>query len=122
MLDHASLARLEEVKAWQKHYNMDPREDSKLSLLYAQGHVPLPPDEVARELMCTDFLYKRTLYGDLIEDFLRSVATRLRSEHDLTWTATWSIVRFYGPIALKLMCISSSGLYMPEHLPHPNEE
>lgn len=120
--------RVEEVQAWQRHYHMEPRADSKLTQLYASGVCTLHPAEVARELVCTEFLYRRTLYGELLEDFLRCVADGLRRECEaqtgcpLSWTATWNIVRFYGPIALKLMCVSSSGLYMPEHLPDPREE
>ena len=114
--------RAEQLGAWQRHYHIEPRGDSRLAELFVQGQVAMRADEVARELMCTDFLYKRTLYGDLLEGFLRRVAARLRQEHELTWTATWSVVRFYGPLALKLMCLSSSGLYMPEHLPDPREE
>ena len=81
------------------------------------GELAMPADQVARELVCTDFIYKQTLYGEVIEEFLRAVATRLRRRHRLSWTATWTIVRFYGPTALKLMCLSGCGLRMPERLP-----
>lgn len=110
--------RIEDVWAWQRHYNMQPRDDSKLTQLYADGSVYMNADEVARELMATDFLYKHTLYGEMIEDFLRGVAHRLRGMYPhLSWTSTWTIVRVYGPIALKLMCVSSTGLRIPERMP-----
>lgn len=95
---------------------MEPRSDSRLTDLYVQGHLAMPADVVARELMATEFLYQRTAYGCLLQDFMRSVADRLRKEHTLSWTATWRIVQFYGPIALKLMCLSASRLAIPERL------
>ena len=109
-------ARVAMVHAWQRHYGMEPRADSKLTELFADGQLGYTSaDGVARELLATDVIYKRTLYGEVIEDFLRRVAARLRGEHPgLSWTATWHIVRFYGPIALTLMCVSSSGLVIPE--------
>lgn len=119
MLDDERARRVEMVHAWQRHYHMEPRADSQLTRLFADGELGMTADQVARELVCTDFLYKRTLYGDLLEDFMRAVARRLRDETQLSWTATWQIVRFYAPPALKLMCLSSSGLYLPEHLPDP---
>tara|TARA_B110001450_G_scaffold124577_1_gene117255 strand:+ start:290 stop:658 length:369 start_codon:yes stop_codon:yes gene_type:complete len=117
MNDEDRVARREEVHQWQRHYNMEPRSDSRLTELYADGVVALPPDQVARELLAVDFLYRATLYGSLIEDFLREVAERLRRKHRLTWKATWDIVRFYGPMALKLMCLSSSYLTIPDRMP-----
>lgn len=72
--------------------------------------------EVARELMATDFIYKNTLYGEVIEDFMREVAMNLREMHNISWTATWTIVRAYAPMALKLMMLSSSSLTIPERL------
>ena len=110
--------RIAELHAWQRHYNMEPRADSKLTELFADGHLgAMRVDEVARELVATDFLYKHTLYGDVIEDFMRRVAERLRAEHPgLSWARTWEVVRIYAPIALKLMCVSSAGVRIPECL------
>lgn len=103
------------VHSWQRHYGMEPRTDSKLTDLYVEGHLGwMGPDEVARELVATDFLYRETLYGVLLEDFLRGVAAELRTHHPrLSWSATWNIVRFYGPTALKLMVLSSAHLQVP---------
>lgn len=75
--------------------------------------VQMSPAEVARELMATEFIYQTTLYGETIETFMRAVADRLRTTHALSWTATWNIVRFYGPIALKLLLLSSTCQRIP---------
>lgn len=115
-------ARRDDVRAWQRYYNMTPREDSRLTELYAYGQTDprLDASAVARELLATDYLYKHSLYGEVLEDFLRRVAQELRTYHPtLSWTATWDIVRFYGPSALKLMCVSSGGLTIPDRLPEP---
>jgi hypothetical protein len=113
------MERQDLLHSWQRYYNMEPRADSRLTQRYVAGEVDWPVDMVARELVATEFLYKETLYGELIEDFLRGVAARLRREHGLSWTATWNIVKFYGPVALKLMCLDASGLRIPPALPPP---
>ena len=113
--------RTEEVHAWQRNYNMEPRDDSKLTVLYAEGNLSMSAAEVARELMATEFVYRNTLYGELIERFMRCVAKRIHDTYRISWTATWAVVRFYAPNALKLMSISATGAYIPEHLPHPQE-
>ena len=105
------------VHAWQRHYRMEPRMDSKLTGLFAAGQLAphVTADVIARELVATDYVYKSTLYGELIEEFMRGVAARLRAVYpNLSWPATWHIVRFYGPIALRLMCLSATGLRIPE--------
>jgi hypothetical protein len=110
--------RIDMVRAWQRHYGMEPRDDSRLTWLFADGLVAMPADMVARELLATDYIYKRTLYGELIQSFLRRVADALRTEHPkLSWKATWDIVRFYGPIALKLMCVAATGERIPDRMP-----
>lgn len=107
--------RLLTLKAWQKHYGMVPREDSKLTDLFVAGHLPgISAAEVARELVVTDVIYKQTLYGDVIETFLRKLAIALRNAYPcLTWKSTWDIVKFYGPIGLKLMCVSRFNVIFP---------
>ena len=112
-MDESTLcSRREEVWAAQRQLNMTPRDDSRLTDLFANGQLPphMTADVVARELMCTDFIYRNTLYGEVIEDYMRAVAGFLRDHYKLSWNATWSITRFYAPIALKLMCVSSSGI------------
>jgi len=107
---------LEALHAWQRYYNMEPRDDSKLTRLFVEGKVDWPVDVVARELMATDFIYKNTLYGEVIEEFMRGVADRLKRKHGLSWTATWDVVRFYAPIALKLILLDRCGVRIPEAL------
>jgi hypothetical protein len=96
---------------------MIPRDDSTLTDMYARGELCWSAQEVARELMATDFIYKNTLYGEIIEEFMRDVASNLRNVHDISWKATWTIVRAYAPMALKMMLMSSSSLKIPERLP-----
>lgn len=115
-VDDGCEFRLRQLHAWQEHYNMKPRSDSKLTRMFVSGELPWSADVVARELMATDFIFKQTLYGELSERFFRAVAHRLRKRHRLSWTATWDIVRFYAPIALKLMCLGHCGLRIPQRL------
>ena len=112
-------ARIAMVHECQRHINMEPREDSKLTQLFADGLAgTMTADQVARELMATDYIYKHTLYGEFIESFMRAVAAKLRRKYPhLSWTATWVIVRAYGPLSLKLMCLSATGLRIPERMP-----
>lgn len=107
--------RREEVWKAQRQLNMTPRNDSRLTELFANGQLPpyMTADVVARELMCTDYIFKNTLYGEVIEDYMRAVAALLRDTYKLSWDATWNITRFYAPIALKLMCVSSSSVRIP---------
>ena len=71
-------SRIALVHAWQRHYGMEPRDDSKLTELFADGALGMgaQADVVARELVVTDHIYKTTLYGEVIEEFLRRVADR----------------------------------------------
>jgi len=108
--------RLELLHKWQRFYNMEPRSDSRLTQLYVEGRLDWPVSVVARELVATEFIFKNTLYGEVIEDFMRRVALTLRSMYKLSWTSTWEIVRFYAPIALKLMLLDRSGLRIPNFL------
>lgn len=115
----AYTCRLAELQHHQRCLNMEPRGDSALTEMYARGEVAMTASEVARELMATDYIYKHTLYGEVIEDFMREVADNLRRMHALSWTATWTIVRAYAPMALKLMMLRSCGARIPERLPDP---
>ena len=105
------------VQEWQRFYNMQPRGDSALTQMFERGELPYATARsVARELVATDFVYKNTLYGEVIEAYMRHVADRLRKTYGLSWTATWQITRFYAPIALKLMMVMSCGLRIPRFL------
>ena len=114
--------RLQELHAWQRHYNMEPRQDSHLTELYVAGCLQISVDTVARELMATDFLYKHTLYGDLLQDFVRRVAYRIKDAYRLSWSSTWDVARFYAPIALKLISLMQTGQSIPPCLPPPSCE
>jgi hypothetical protein len=106
--------RIAEVQAWQTRYGMTPRDDSRLTELYADDLLEWSSDEVARELVCTDFIHRETLYGQIIEDFMRQVCHRLRAKYRLSWTSAWKIVRFYAPTALKCMCIDACSTRLPD--------
>ena len=114
--------RISEVHHHQRLLNMVPRTDSRLTEAYARGEVSISAHEVARELMATDFIFKNTIYGEIIEEFMRRVSERLRDTYELSWTSTWTIVRAYAPNALKLMLISASGLRIPDRLNGPGVE
>lgn len=112
----AADARREEVHRWQQYYNMRPRDDSRLTELYATGQCTWSAHEVARELVATHFVFTETFYGELIEEFMRRVASCLRETYSLSWNATWDIVRAYAPIALKLLSVQSMGVRIPVKL------
>ena len=114
-----AAARVAAVHAHQRLLHMEPRGDSRLTTLFAQGDIGLTAEEVARELMATHFIFSTTLYGEVLPEFMRLVAGRLRDQYGLTWTSTWTIVRAYAPTALKLMMLSSTGSRIPEHLEPP---
>ena len=69
--------------------------------------------------MATHYIFSTTLYGEVLPEFMRLVAARLREQYGLNWTATWTIVRAYAPTALKLMMLSGVGARIPEHLEPP---
>jgi hypothetical protein len=108
--------RLNLLHAWQQSYNMEPRSDSQLTNMYINGEIDWPVDSVARELMATHFIYEETLYGEILQEFLRGVAHRIHIEYKLSWASTWKIVRFYGPMACKLLCVESAGVHIPQKL------
>ena len=111
------MSRLEQVHYWQRVYNMKPRDDSQLTKRFVNGEIDWPPDVVARELMATDYIYKETLYGEIIEEYMRGMASRLRARHpQLSWSKTWELVKFYGPISLKLLMLLSCNGSIPEKL------
>jgi hypothetical protein len=116
----ASADRLAEVHAWQCFYGMVPRPDSRYAEKYSRGELAESADAVARELVCTNVLYEQTLYGEYLEEFMRSLATELKNRYSLTWTTTWNIVQFYGPLILKLLMVRECGIVMP-HLARPGE-
>ena len=79
--------RIIEVQTIQRSWGMEPRNDSKLTVSYALGtcedEYPTSYD-VAHELMFTDRIYKFTLYGQLIEDVMREVASIIKRKYSFT--------------------------------------
>ena len=117
MDESIAAERLSELHQWQAFYNMIPREDSQLTKRFVNGEISWPVDVVARELMATDYIYRATLYGEMLEGYMRKLADRLRSHHpELTWSQTWTIVRFYGPISLKLLMLLTCNASIPQRL------
>jgi len=106
-------ARREQVWAEQRRMGMEPRNDSRLTALYADGgaDVEFPTARaVAHELCLTDLIHRRTLYGDIIEAAMRRVAYALKEDYPgLPWKDVWDVVRFYAPTMLKLHCLRSTG-------------
>ena len=120
--DMTQEEKLKLLHQWQAHYNMIPRTDSMLTAQYLNGVCTWPVDTIARELMATEYLYKYTLYGDILEDFMRQVSVHIREKYHISWKATWKIVRFYAPIAMKLIALLQTGTSIPERLPVSLEE
>lgn len=87
----------------------EPRSDSELTAKYAHGVADptyVLPEDVAHTLFAVDFVYKRTLYPEIVSDAMRIVANRLKRQYEhLSWTAIWNVVRFYAPTALKVQCL-----------------
>lgn len=105
-------ARLKEVQALQAQMGMEPRCDSRLTEQYANGHAEPEFDtayKVAHELVMTDYIYRTTLYSQVIEEVMRNVAGWLKKRYKLTWTDAWEITRFYAPTMIKLQCMIASG-------------
>jgi hypothetical protein len=100
---------------------MRPRHDSALTKQFVEGTTSMSAGEVARELMATHYIYTHTLYGEMMEDFMRAVAKRLRNMYKLSWKATWEIVPAYASNALKLIMLLRTGQRIPERLPDDGE-
>lgn len=101
-------------------YGMEMRDDSRLAHTYllSGGDAYL----VAHELLCVNFLFERTRYGQTCEVGLRQLANAMREQYGLPWPRTWQLVREYGVPALKLYCLAESGLTMPDFFLCPLEE
>ena len=100
--------RIRMVHAAQQRIGMVPRDDSQLTYKYAIGELEDDvPSSIANELLIVDKLHKETPYGNILEPALRELASKLKTAHRITWTDTWTIVRFYGPTMLKLYCAKS---------------
>ena len=106
--------RINEVVEYQKSFGMEPRTDSYLTKKYANNETEYTAEEVGKVLVCVDYIHTHTLYGgEFQEDYMRELANLVKKKYKLTWTATWEIVKYYGPISLKLMCLISSKEKIP---------
>ena len=105
--------RINQVCTYQKKFGMEPRNDSYLTKMYANNETEWNAETVAKELVCVDYIYKHTLYGEFIEDYMRCLASLVRNKYHLNWNDTWEIVRFYGPVSLKLMALTTSSTRIP---------
>ena len=110
----AARERVDAVHAAQRARGMEPRGDSRLTQLFADGvadAVYASADDVAHELCVVDHIFRTTLYGEIIEDVMRRVAHELREAtgRRLSWPDTWQVVRAHVPTLLKLHSLRWSG-------------
>jgi hypothetical protein len=105
--------RREQVLSEQRRLGMEPRQDSRLTLQFADGTCDAEyrtATDVAEELVMVDRIHKQTLYGDIIAETMRAVANKLKREYRVvSWTVLWDIVRFYVPTMLKIHCLITAG-------------
>lgn len=89
------------------------REDSVLIRRFVDGTCDVTyatADDVANTMHAVDYVYKRTVYGEVVQDTLRHLADGLHAEYPLvSWTQLWETVREHAPLALKLQCLAVSG-------------
>ena len=97
---------------------MELRRDSRLSYIYIKGDCTDPVDQVADELIAVDFLHKMTSYGADKQAVFRALGERLHREHNLTWDATWDLVRFYAPCMFKMYALQTYNRRIPFSLSH----
>ena len=117
MTERKMEQRRQQIHNLQKYYGMIPRDDSKLTRLFINSQTDETADAIAKELVATHFLYSNTLYGEMIETYMKQAAKRLRQMYpELSWKDTWKIMQFFGPISLKLLMISRCLVQIPERL------
>ncbi len=105
--------RVNEVMEYQKKFGMVPRTDSYLTKKYGNKETEYSAEEVAKELVCVNYIFTNTLYGEFQEDYMRELAKLVKNRYKITWTNAWEIVKYYGPISLKLMCLISAQERIP---------
>ncbi len=105
--------RVNKVMEYQKKFGMEPRTDSYLTKMYGNQETEYSAEEVAKELVCVDYIFKNTLYGEFQEDYMRELAKLVKNKYMISWTDAWDIVKYYGPISLKLMCLISAKEKIP---------
>lgn len=103
--------RKDEIRLLQVERGMAPRPDSKLSDQYARGLLPhTTAEEVVDELISVHQIFVYTRYDQVLEETMRCLASLVKDTYHLTWTQTWTIVRFYAPTMLKLWCLEENGV------------
>ena len=55
-------------------------------------------------------------YSEMLEEYMRRMAAEVKKRYLLSWSAVWGIVRFYGPMSLKLFMAERCQVHMPERL------
>ena len=110
---HLIESRRAEVHALQQEMGMQPRSDSRLTEMYARGEAD--PEYwnahvVAHELVMVDRIHRETIYGAILEQYLRYLADASHRAHPrIPWSELWRIVRFYGTPMLKLYALRKAG-------------
>ena len=105
-----AMRRIQTVQAAQRRLGMEPRNDSRLTFNYAVGLLEDAediPSAVANELVVVDRIFRETNYSSIVEAVLREIAAQVKQRYRISWTDTWDIVRFYGPVLVKLHCIKT---------------
>ena len=105
--------RVNAVIEYQKKFGMEPRTDSYLTKMYGNKETEYSAEEVAKELVCVDYIFTKTLYGEFQEYYMRELAKLVKNKYKLTCTNAWETVKYYGPISLKLMCLRSAKENIP---------
>ena len=108
-----ALVRLAQLQTEQRNIGMEPRDDSKLSYMFAKGEVDEQADVIAHELVAVDYIHQNTQYTALIEEVMREIALHCKKKYRLPWTEVWEVVRFYAPTMLKLYCMRESNAQIP---------
>ena len=110
--DDGFHARFNAVVEEQHRLGMAPRTDSRLTIQYARGTcdpIYSTASVVAQELVLVDFVFRETLYGEIVEDVMRAVAHRLKKTYRrASWHDVWDVTKFYVPTMLKLYCLMST--------------
>ena len=108
------LENIQDVHNEQLTLNMLPRNDSKLTFMYATNKLSMTAREVAHELMCVDYIFQNTNYQQIIEETMREVAGYIKKTYKISWDLTWALIRRYLPTALKMYCIRTYHITLPE--------
>lgn len=104
--------RVTEIHQLQRHFGMEPRDDSILTLQYAIGQLNshVRGESIAKELVIVDRIHKQTAYSSILEETMRKVTNFMHEKYPfIMWGDLWKITRFYLTEIIKLYCIRVSG-------------